>query len=43
MTSEMKGLSLRNYPLVLAELRGAETAAKLLAELPSRLRHDLET
>jgi hypothetical protein len=39
----MKGLSLRNYPVVLAELRGSDVAAKMMATLPSQLRHDLET
>jgi hypothetical protein len=39
----MKGLSLRNYPLVLAEMRGPEVAAKMIASLPEQLRHDLET
>lgn len=43
VTSEIKGLSLRNYPLVLAELRGAEVVAQMLALLPEQLRHDLET
>ena len=39
----MKGLSLRNYPLVLADIRGPEVAAKMMAELPPQLRNDLET
>ena len=39
----MKGLSLRNYPLVLADMRGAEVAAKMMAELPEQLRFDLDT
>ena len=39
----MKGLSLRNYPLVLADMRGAEIAAKMMAELPEQLRFDLDT
>lgn len=39
----MKGLSLRNYPLVLGEVRGPEVAAKMMASLPDQLRHDLET
>ena len=43
MTSEMKGLSLRNYPPVLADMRGPEVAAKMMAALPDQLRHDLET
>jgi len=39
----MKGLSLRNYPLVLADIRGSEVAAKMMAALPAQLRNDLET
>jgi len=39
----MKGLSLRNYPLVLAAMRGPEMAAKMMAELPEQLRFDLDT
>jgi hypothetical protein len=38
----MKGLSLRNYPVVLAELRGAEAAANMAALLPNELRHALQ-
>jgi hypothetical protein len=43
MTSEMKGLSLRNYPLVLASMRGTAVAARMMASLPRQLRTDLET
>jgi len=38
----MKGLSLRNYPLVLAAIRGPEIAAKMMAELPVEIRQGLE-
>jgi hypothetical protein len=39
---EMKGLSLRNYPVVLRELRGAETADRMASFLPADLRAALE-
>jgi hypothetical protein len=34
---EMKGLSLRNYPVVLAELRGPEVAERMRSLLPGEL------
>jgi hypothetical protein len=39
--SEMKGLSLRNYPVVLATMRGEHTAAKMMSLLPPELREGL--
>jgi hypothetical protein len=38
VVGEMKGLSLRNYPRVLADLRGQRTVNDMLALLPSDLR-----
>ena len=38
----MKGLSLRNYPIVLAELRGREVADKMMGFLAPEIRHELE-
>ena len=43
MASEMKGLSLRNYPIVLAAIRGQDVADQMMALLRDKLRHDLET
>jgi hypothetical protein len=39
----MKGLSLRNYPKVLSELRGAEVTARMLSALPEDLHSALES
>jgi hypothetical protein len=39
--SEMKGLSLRNYPVVLAAMRGEDVAAKMMSLLPPELRDGL--
>jgi hypothetical protein len=38
----MKGLSLRNYPLVLASLRGEETVQRMMSLLPVDLRDSLQ-
>src|SRR4051812_34914624 len=40
--SEMKGLSLRNYPLALAALRGEAVVAKMMACLKPELRKALQ-
>jgi hypothetical protein len=40
---EMKGLSLRNYPVVLRALRGAETTARMASYLPADLRAALDS
>jgi hypothetical protein len=40
---EMKGLSLRNYPAVLADLRGDDVAARMYVGLSVGLRDALET
>src|SRR6266513_1975023 len=42
MESEIKGLSLRNYPIVLRAMRGDEVADRLLASLSTELRRGLE-
>ncbi len=39
---EMKGLSLRNYPVVLRALRGAESTARMASYLPADLRAALD-
>jgi hypothetical protein len=41
MESEIKGLSLRNYPIVLRAMRGDEIADRLLASLSPELRDGL--
>ena len=40
---EMKGMSLRNYPRVLAELRGPDACARMLEGLPEELAVSLRT
>jgi hypothetical protein len=42
MESEIKGLSLRNYPIALRAMRGDAVADRLLASLPRELREGLE-
>ncbi len=41
LESEMKGISLRNYPLVLASIRGDDAASKMLSLLSPGLRDSL--
>ncbi len=41
MESEIKGLSLRNFSITLAAIRGEEMAARVLDALPSELRQGL--
>jgi hypothetical protein len=43
MGSEMKGLSLRNYPIVLADMRGDEVAQRMFAGISPGLRDALQT
>jgi hypothetical protein len=41
--SEMKGLSLRSYPVVLAALRGEETSSRMMSYLPDEIADALRT
>jgi hypothetical protein len=43
MGSEMKGLSLRNYPIVLADVRGDDVAQRMFAGISVGLRDALQT
>lgn len=42
MESEIKGLSLRNFPITLADIRGEEVAARMLDSLPDELSRGLK-
>jgi hypothetical protein len=42
MESEIKGQSLRNYPITLRALRGDDVADRMMAALPKELREGLE-